>query len=104
MFRVEITAKARDDADEAYAWMVENISPANAEKWYQELFEQIETLTKHPARCPVASESRKFPEEIRELIYGKQRHKHKYRILFTIRQDVVAILHVYHSARNELEP
>jgi hypothetical protein len=35
MFRLDITDQARDDADAAYAWMAENISPAFAEKWYQ---------------------------------------------------------------------
>jgi plasmid stabilization system protein ParE len=102
-YRLEITARARDDADAAYDWMAENISPAFAGKWYQGLFQQIETLAKHPTRCPVAPESRKFPEKIQELVYGKARHKHKYRILFTIRDDVVVILYVYHSARKELE-
>ena len=104
MYRIEITAQAQADADEAYAWMAEHISPTFAEKWYQELFKQIETLTRHPTRCPVAAESRKFAEAIRELVYGKRRHKHKYRILFAIREDVVAILYVYHSSRKGLEP
>lgn len=104
MYRIEITARARDDADLAHAWMAENISPAFAETWYQELFQQIETLTGHPTRCPVAAESGKFPEEIRELTYGKRRHKHKYRILFAIRETVVTNLYVHHSSRKELDP
>ena len=104
MYRLEITDRARQDADAAYAWLAENVSPAFAEKWYQGLFKQIETLTKFPARCPVARESRKFDEQIQELIYGKGRHKHKYRILFVIREDVVSILYVYHSSRKEVEP
>jgi plasmid stabilization system protein ParE len=37
MFRIEIAAGAQADADAAYAWMVENISPAYAERWYREL-------------------------------------------------------------------
>jgi plasmid stabilization system protein ParE len=104
MYRVEITARALAEADEAYAWMAENISPAYAEQWYQGLFRQIETLKRYPHRCPVAPESGRFTEEIRELIYGKRTHKNKYRIIFTIRQDLVVILYVYHSSRKELEP
>ena len=104
MYRIEITAGALADADEAYAWMAEHISPAFAERWYRDLFAQIETLSRHPTRCPVAAESRKFPEEIRELTFGKRKQKNKYRILFSIRRDVVAILYVYHAARKELEP
>jgi plasmid stabilization system protein ParE len=72
IYRIEITAQAQQDADSAYAGMAENSSPAYAEKWYQELFTQIETLTSRPTRCPVAPESRKFTEVIRELIYGKR--------------------------------
>jgi plasmid stabilization system protein ParE len=103
-FRIEVTARARDDADTIHAWMAENISPAHAEKWYRELFERIETLIQHPSRCPIAPESRKLPAEIRELTHGKQRHKHKYRILFAIQGDVVSILSVYHSSRADFEP
>jgi plasmid stabilization system protein ParE len=104
MYRIEITARAQADADEAYAWLAENVSLAYAERWYQDLFKQIETLKKHPTRCPLARESHKFPDEIRELVYGKRHHKHKYRIIFSIRQDVVVILYVHHSSRKELEP
>ena len=46
MYQIEITAQAQSQADEAYAWMAENISPTFAETWYQELFRQIETLTR----------------------------------------------------------
>lgn len=104
MYRLEITERARDDADAAHAWMSENISQAYADKWYQGLFQHIETLIKHPGRCPVARESSKFPEKIQELVYGKVRHKHKYRILFEIRGNVVAILYIHHSSRQDLEP
>jgi len=104
MYRLEITDRVRVDADAAYAWMAEHISPAYAEKWYQGLFKHIATLTKHPTRCPAARESQRFPERIQEFVYGKARHKHKYRILFTIREDVVVILYVHHSSRKELEP
>ena len=54
---------------------------------------------RQPARCPVAPESRKFPQEIRELTHGKRRHKHKYRILFTVTEKEVHVLHVRHGAR-----
>ena len=101
-YRLRVTARAVADADEAYAWIAEHRSPAQAERWYQELFTQMETLTRHPTRCPRAAESDKFPEELRELLYGKR--KGKYRIIFTIRDNDVVVLYVRHSAREELEP
>jgi plasmid stabilization system protein ParE len=104
MHRIEVTDRALADADEAYAWLAEHVSSAYAEGWYRGLFAQIEALTRHPRRCPVARESEKFPEEIRELLYGKRKQKNKYRILFTIREDLVVILYVHHASRKELEP
>lgn len=104
MHRIEVTARARDDADEAFTWLAAKVSPTFAVSWYQGLFEQIETLAKLPTRCPVAAESVKFADEVRELIYGKRRHKHKYRILFSIYDDLVLILTVQHTSRREYEP
>jgi plasmid stabilization system protein ParE len=101
-YRLRVTAQAVGDADEAYAWIAEHASPAQAERWYQGLFKQMETLTRHPSRCPLAAESPRFPFEIRQLLYGKR--KNKYRILFTIRNDDVVVLYVHHGARKELEP
>jgi plasmid stabilization system protein ParE len=101
-FRLRVTARAVADADAAYAWIAEHHSAARAERWYQGLFRQMETLTRQPNRCPLAAESERFPEELRELLYGKRGNK--YRILFTIRNDDVFVLYVQHAAREELEP
>jgi Txe/YoeB family toxin of Txe-Axe toxin-antitoxin module len=66
---------------------------------------KIDTLRRHPTRCPLAAENDKFPEEIRELLYGRSGKRiHKHRILFTVREDTVHILYVRHTARDELEP
>ena len=61
-YRLRVTARAVADADEAYAWIAEHRSPAQAERWYQGLFKQMETLTRQPTRCPRAAESDKFPK------------------------------------------
>ncbi len=100
-YRFEISDRARADADEAYAWIAQR-SPEQAERWYQGLFKQIETLTSHPLLYPVAAENAKFPDEIREMLYGKRQNK--YRIVFTIRDDTVVVLYVHHGARDELGP
>jgi len=36
-YRLRVTARAVADADEAYAWIAEHLSPAQAERWYQGL-------------------------------------------------------------------
>jgi plasmid stabilization system protein ParE len=101
-YRLRITARAVADADEAYAWIAEHFSPAKAESWYEGLFKQMATLTRLPLRCPLAAESDKFPEELRQLLYGKRNNK--YRIIFTIRDADIVVLFIHHSSRDELEP
>jgi len=98
-YRLRVTARSVGEADEAYAWMTEHFSPAVAERWYRGLFEQLETLGRHPLLCPRAAESEKVSEEIREQIYGKG--KNKYRILFAIRQRDVVVLSIHHAAWGE---
>ena len=100
-YRLRITGRAVGDADEAHAWIAEHRSAAQAERWYQGLFKQMETLTRQPSRCPRAAESDKFPEELRELLYGKG--KSKSCIIFAIRDEDVVVLFVHHTARKELE-
>ena len=82
-YRIRVTARAMGEADAAAEWIAEHLSPAQAERWYQGLFTQIETLTSQPLRCPVIAEGRRFNEELRELLHGKRKSKH--RIIFTIR-------------------
>lgn len=60
----------------------------------------IATLQEIPRRCAIAPENDELVEEIRQLIYGKS--KNKYRILFTIREDTVFVLHVRHSSQARL--
>jgi mRNA-degrading endonuclease RelE of RelBE toxin-antitoxin system len=60
----------------------------------------IATLQEKPRRCAFAPENDELIEETRQLIYGKSRNK--YRILFTIREDTVFVLHVRHSSQAPL--
>ena len=60
----------------------------------------VATLQEMPLRCGLAPENDTFNQEIHQLIYGKSRNK--YRILFTLREDTVFILHVRHSSQAPL--
>jgi hypothetical protein len=51
-----------------------------------------------PRRCPIAPENDDFDVEVRQLLYGE------FRVLFTVEDDVVRVLHVRHGARRFLTP
>jgi len=62
----------------------------------------IATLQEKPQRCSLAIEHEIFPEEVRQLLYGKSRNS--YRVLFTIRGITVSVLYVRHSSQAPLIP
>ena len=57
----------------------------------------IASLQEKPRRCSPATENEVFSEEVRQLLYGKSRNR--YRVLFTIRADIVYILFVLHTSQ-----
>ena len=98
-YRVHIQPSAEVELDDAYRWIAEN-SPLAAARWYQGLIAAMGTLRSFPERCPLAPENGAFSRTIRQLVYGRRRHR--YRILFTVRADRVEILHIRHGARQRL--
>jgi hypothetical protein len=57
----------------------------------------IATLQEKPQRCALAVEHEIFPEQVRQLLYGKS--KTIYRVLFMVREQTVYILYMRHSAQ-----
>jgi plasmid stabilization system protein ParE len=75
-YHVIIEPTAQREIRLAVRWISEHQSPTAAAKWYNGLIKKASTLKTHPTRCPVAAENDRFPEEIRELLYGKRRNKY----------------------------
>ena len=98
-FQVRLTKTAKVEIDSAYSYLRAQNS-VYADKWFRGLMNAIATLQEMPLRCALAPENESLSEEIRQLIYGKS--KNKYRILFTLREDTVFILHVRHSSQAPL--
>lgn len=94
-FKVKITEQAEVELDEAYGWIAAD-SLEQAAHWFNGLVEACQSLSLNPERCPRAPESNDIDRDIRQLLYGK------YRILFTITDDIVYLLHVRHGARRYL--
>ncbi len=95
-FQVEITPIAEAQIEQAYRWYRER-NPAFADRWFRGFMNAIATLQEKPQRCALAIEHKVFPEEVRQLLYGKA--KNRFRVLFTIRDDTVYALYVRHSAQ-----
>jgi len=55
-YRVEVTARAEADIEEAYAWYAER-SPEGAARWDGELSRAINTLERFPSAAPSHSSS-----------------------------------------------
>lgn len=98
-FQVEITPIAEKQIEQAYLWYRER--NANfADRWFRGLMNRISTLQEKPQRCALAIEHEIFPEEVRQLLYGKS--KNVYRVLFTVRSNFVHVLYIRHSAQAPL--
>ena len=97
-YDVVVESSAGRNIDDAFRWMVTNVSAESATLWYLDIYGAMDSLKDFPARCGLAIENEFFKEEIRQLICGK------YRILFEIDRETVRVLHVRHSARRPLKP
>ncbi|HEY9866987.1 MAG TPA: type II toxin-antitoxin system RelE/ParE family toxin [Candidatus Obscuribacterales bacterium] len=98
-FQVKLTQNAKLEIESAYLGL-KNINPNYADQWFRDLMNTIATLQDKPKRFALARENDDFPEEIRQIIYGKSRNK--YRIIFIIREDIVYILYLRHSAQSSI--
>ena len=96
-FRVDLTDQAKSDISAIHAWLLAQEAGEAGARWFASLRQAISSLSALPARCPVAPESRESPVEIRQLLYG--RRPHVYRILFSIDEAVVHVLHIRHGRR-----
>lgn len=98
-YQIIIETPAVKDLEKAFLWIAKD-SRTNAVKGYRGLIEAFQTLDTFPERCPLAPENQSFKEEIRQLLYGKQRSK--FRILFTMDNKNVHILHIRHCAQEPM--
>ena len=100
-YRLILQPAAETDIEDAFRWIQEQ-SPARATKWLNELMQAIESLAVFPLSCPLAPENDYFAEEIRQLLYGKRGSV--YRVLYTVVNQEIHVLHVRHGSRDVLRP
>jgi len=95
-YRVRLTPEAEADIEALYRGLIAR-TPLRGAEWFNGMIDAIESLASRPQRCPLAPETPFFQEEIRQLSYGRGRGVH--RILFTIKDGSVVVLHVRHGVR-----
>ena len=89
--RVVVTQKAKDDLQH-YFEVAGKHAPDTAARWLDGFEEALQTLSEAPDRCPLAPENELVDQTIYQFFYGKRRGR--YRVVFTIQDDQVLILHV----------
>lgn len=100
VFQIKFTRYAQEEIESAYLWL-KDYNTAYADQWFRDLMNVISTLQEKPRRCALARENDDFPEEIRQLLYGKP--KRQYRIVFTVQEEFVYILSVRRGERSALD-
>jgi len=95
-FRVIIEERAAADIAAYATWIADQGSPGNASRWIDGIEDAIESLALMPERCPLTFESEVFRRPIRQHLYKS------HRVLFTIEQSTVHVLHVRHGAQDHL--
>ncbi len=97
-YEVRFSAEAQQEAAEAAAFIAKQTSKAAAERWYDGLEKALASLESMPARFGPAREAASFPDaDLRQCVYGS------HRMIFTIREGTVHVLHVRHSAQDTLD-
>jgi plasmid stabilization system protein ParE len=100
-FRVNFSPRAQQDAQAIFEWLQLQRVGEPGIRWYARLNKAIQSLSYLPTRCGLAPENPSVPFEMRELLYGHR--SHVYRILFTIEEDIVHVLHIRHGKRRQLD-
>ena len=91
-YRVDITASAEADIVELWDYIAQE-NPDSATAFILRMEEQIGTLERFPARCPLIPENELLGTQYRQMVFGP------YRTIFSIIASRVVILRVIHGAR-----
>jgi plasmid stabilization system protein ParE len=95
VLRVRIEVEARNNLRQHYQ-NLRSRDPGSEypDQWYHGVRAAIRDLAASARECGAAYEDRFFAEPIRQRLF------HSYKILFTLREDTVHVLHVRHQAQD----
>ena len=90
-YKIKLESSVLQDIELSYVWGRDQWGIEQAKKWYRSTKEAIRSLAVFPERhhiTPDTQEKAEFQEEIRQMIFQR------YRILFTIKENTVHVLHL----------
>lgn len=102
-FWLNITMTARDDITRNAAWWAEHHSLAEALRWYDRIYEQLDTVLQFPESYALSAENDDFPYELREKLVGLGRRP-MYRAVFAIVGTEVRVLAVRRASQDTFTP
>lgn len=94
-YRVVLSDNAKSNLREYYERAAER-APSTAAAWFHRFHEALQTLATKPERCRLAPENPIVEDEVRQFLFGKR--VGTYRVLFTIADAEVRILHIRRAA------
>jgi plasmid stabilization system protein ParE len=96
-YRVKTGTPAQQEIRISYVWGCEKWGVSQAQKWVQELRKAIASLSMFPERYGFApeQEQEELGHEVRQMIFQR------YRVLFTVKETTVHVLHVRGSYTGE---
>ena len=88
-YKVKFLPSAKQDLRTSFLWGVNMWGKAQAERWLREIYATCKNrLSQFPESCPIAPEGEDFGRELRQFIVNR------YRVIFTVKDDIVTILYV----------
>ncbi|MEX2215457.1 MAG: type II toxin-antitoxin system RelE/ParE family toxin [Phycisphaeraceae bacterium] len=96
IYRIEFSPRAEAEISDAARFIARD-SPLNARRWYDGIFEAIMGLDEMPHRYAFAREKETLNIELRQLVFKS------YRVIFSVKDDLVKIHRVIHTARDVLK-
>ena len=88
-FSVEFSDEAVSDLISSLEWGIDNWGERQAFHWYSNIRESVVcVLGRFPLSQPIAPDSEEYEIEVRQMVITR------YRILFTIQNKIVTVLHI----------
>ena len=100
-YDVQISERAEADVAAVLDWFLAQKASDAGTVWLARVESAIKDLRFDPERFPLAEESSELGLNLHELFVGGRRGVH--RVLFVVRERIVYVLRVWHSARDAIQ-